>query len=148
MTTRKSSSSVPAAAIDPGALRDLLGYLNFSQGSVSARFRAALNDLFRNPQLAGDPAALREHLLTELMRLSQSGDAACANPAQAEFVIRFTIDQFLPAYRAHHADLLGHLTKSDFYSPFLVARMFEAVLAARAEVGNIQFFAEFPAVFN
>ncbi|MGV2338575.1 MAG UNVERIFIED_CONTAM: hypothetical protein LVR18_32650 [Planctomycetaceae bacterium] len=34
----------------PGdALRDLLGYLNFSQGAPSARFRICLNELFRNP---------------------------------------------------------------------------------------------------
>lgn len=119
-------------------LRDLLGYLNFSQGSVSSRFRAALNELFRDPQRAASPAALRDFLLSELHRLSVSGEAACANPAQAEFVIRFTIDQFISAYRAHHADLLGHLSEADFYSPFLLARMFEAVLAAGTEAGDQQ----------
>ncbi len=119
-------------------MRDLLGYLNFSQGSVSARFRAVLNELFRNPQRAASSAALRDFLLTELQRLSESGEAACANPAQAESVIRLTLNEFLPAYRAHHADLLGHLPEADFYSPFLLARMFEAVLAARAESGEDQ----------
>jgi hypothetical protein len=136
VSTRKSSSKVQVDPIDHEALRDLLGYLNFSQGSISPRFRSTLNDLFRNAQYSASPAALRDFLLNELQRLSQSGDAACSNPAQAEFIIGLTIDQLIPAYRAHHADLLGHLAESDFYSPFLLARMFEAVLAARADVGD------------
>ena len=117
-------------------MRDLLGYLNFSQGSVSNRFRAVLNELFRDPDRARSPEVLQDYLLTELHRLSSSGDAACANPAQAESVIRLTLGKLIPAYQAHHADLLGHLSASGFYSPYLLARMFEALLAACAERGD------------
>ncbi len=136
MSTRKPTLKAESVAVDPDALRDLLGYLNFSQGSVSSRFRGSLNDLFRDAQRAKSPAVLRDFLLVELNRLSQSGDAACANPAQAESVIRFTLEKMLPAYLTHHSDLLAHLLESDLYTPFLIARMFEAVLAARAEVGD------------
>ena len=100
------ATSKRSAAFDPEALRDLLGYLNFSQGSVSSRFRSALNELFRDAVRATSPTVLRDFLLAELHRLSESGDVACANPAQADEVIRLTIDQLLPAYQKHHADLL------------------------------------------
>jgi hypothetical protein len=135
---RKHSIKHSTVAVDPDALRDLLGYLNFSQGSVSTRFRATLNELFRDARRAESPEILRDHLLKELQRLSQSGDAACANPAQAEAVISFTLNELLPAYQSHHSDLLNHLTPSDFYTPFLLARMFEAALAARAESSDHQ----------
>jgi hypothetical protein len=59
---KKSSSSKPMLSrptpllqpckSDSAALRDLLGYLNFSQGAVSARFRGTLNELFRDEQRA------------------------------------------------------------------------------------------------
>ncbi len=51
-------------------------------------------------------------------------------------MIRLTVDDVLPAYQAHHVDLLGHLSPIDFFAPFLLARMFEATLAARAEAGE------------
>jgi len=138
VTNRKPSAkkSHEAVAIDPDALRDLLGYLNFSQGAASARFRGVLNELFRDDLRAENPAMLRDYLLAELQRLSKSGDAACADPTQADAVIRLTLDDLLPAYGRHHADLLGHLTEADHYAPFLLARMFEAILAARAEHGG------------
>ena len=136
MSTRKSSAVSTPAPVDADALRDLLGYLNFSQGAPAARFRSGLNALFRDPLRARSPAVLRDFLLTELQRLSASGDAACANPAQAEAVIQLTLNDLLPAYHRHHADLLGHLTEADHYAPLLLARMFEAVLSARAECGD------------
>ncbi len=136
MSTRKSSAVSTPAPVDADALRDLLGYLNFSQGAPGARFRSGLNELFRDPLRARSPAVLRDFLLTELQRLSASGDAACANPAQAEAVIQLTLNDLLPAYQRHHADLLGHLTEADHYAPLLLARMFEAVLSARAECGD------------
>ncbi|MEI6538677.1 MAG: hypothetical protein WCO86_04005 [Planctomycetota bacterium] len=128
---KKSPEAVVAVSAD--ALRDLLGYLNFSQGAASPRFRATLNDLFRNQQRSTSPRALRDFLLAELQRLSTSGDVACADPAQAEAIIRLTLDELLPAYHKHHADLLSHLAEVDHYAPLLLARMFEAILKAKAE---------------
>jgi hypothetical protein len=136
VTTKKNSAKKAAAAVNSDALRDLLGYLNFSQGAVSARFRGTLNELFRDEQRAASPEVLRNFLLAELQRLSGSGDAACADPSQADAVIRLTLDELLPAYGKHHADLLGHLSAAHHYSPLLLARMFEATLAARAESGS------------
>ena len=119
---KKSPEAVVAVSAD--ALRDLLGYLNFSQGAASPRFRATLNDLFRDQQRSTSPRALRDFLLAELQRLSTSGDVACADPAQAEAIIRLTLDELLPAYHKHHADLLSHLAEVDHYAPLLLARMF------------------------
>ena len=138
MTTKKTSAGKPSetAAVDAIALRDLLGYLNFSQGAASARFRGALNELFRDEQRAKSPIVLRDFLLGELQRLSGSGDVACADPAQAESIIRLTLEELLPAYHRHHADLLCHLAEADHYAPLLLARMFEATLAAKAELSS------------
>ncbi|MCA9013031.1 MAG: hypothetical protein KDB01_24935, partial [Planctomycetaceae bacterium] len=136
MTTQKKSAKKASAAVNSDALRDLLGYLNFSQGAVSSRFRGTLNELFRDEQRAASPEVLRDFLLNELQRLSSSGDAACADPSQADAVIRLTLDELLPAYGKHHSDLLGHLSAAHHYSPLLLARMFEATLAARAESGG------------
>src|SRR5262249_49187678 len=45
--------------------------------------------------------------------------------------IELVIDYSLQAYRAHHTALLAHQTDSDLWQPFLLARVFEAVLAQR-----------------
>jgi hypothetical protein len=135
VSTRKSQSTKPTDSFSGDALRDLLGYLNFSEGSVNPRFRSTLNTVFRSPGLSGSPSALKQFLLEELTRLAESGDPACSNPTQARHIISWTVDELLPAYRTWHTDLLGHLSEPEFYQPFLIARFFEAALAARAEVG-------------
>ncbi|MFO0976062.1 MAG: hypothetical protein U0996_06660 [Planctomycetaceae bacterium] len=121
--------------VDNELLRDLLGYLNFSQGSPGARFRTCLNQLFLDPSVTAGSEVLRDYLLSQLQRLSETGDVACADPAQAAAVISLTFDRLIPAYRQHHSDLLGHLRSEDFFTPFLLARMFETALAVRAEFG-------------
>lgn len=117
-------------------LRDLLGYLNFSQGAPSARFRVCLNQLFRSSELTGSPQSLRDYLLEQTRRLAGSGEAAFADPGQALSVVGVVLDRVLPAYRIHHQDLLGHLGESDFFSPLLLAKMFESLLSERAETGS------------
>jgi hypothetical protein len=117
-------------------LRDLLGYLNFSQGAPSARFRLCLNQLFRSGKSTESPQSLRDYLLEQIQRLAGSGEAAFADPHQAVSVVGLVLDHVLPAYRSHHQDLLGHLGDSDFFSPLLLAKMFEALLVERAETGS------------
>ncbi|MEI7698471.1 MAG: hypothetical protein WCK86_01640 [Planctomycetia bacterium] len=117
-------------------LRDLLGYLNFSQGAPSARFRVCLNQLFRSSELTDSPQTLRDYLLEQTHRLAGSGEAAFADPGQAVSVVGLVFDRVLPAYRIHHQDLLGHLGESDFFSPLLLAKMFESLLSERAETGS------------
>ena len=118
------------------ALRDLLGYLNFSQGAPSARFRACLNDLFRIPNVTSTPESLRNYLLDALHNLAATAEPAFSQCSQAEDVIRLTLDQLLPAFRRHHSDLLAHVAEHEFFSPLLLAKMFEATLFARAENGG------------
>lgn len=111
-------------------LRDLLGYLNFSHGAPSARFRSCLNELLLQTELSGDPLQLLQFLRQQLEQFRASGESAFDNVQQAERVLHWTLQILVPAYRRHHADLLAHLTDADFRNPFLLARMFEAVLEA------------------
>lgn len=111
-------------------LRDLLGYLNFSHGAPNSRFRGCLNSLFAQAAQPLTPEVLRDFLLEKLRVMSGTGESAFADVSQAAAAVEWTIDQVLPAYRMHHADLLGHLSDEEFFTPFLLARMFEGVLEA------------------
>lgn len=124
-------SDVNPGTVQPSSeMRDLLGYLNFSHGAPSGRFRACLNELFRTEGLCTSSDQLRDHLLVSIDRVAESGEAAFSNVEQAKAVVRITLDVFLPAYRDHHRDLLAHLSPEEFFTPFLLAKMFEAVLQA------------------
>ncbi len=110
------------------ALREMLGYSNFSEGRPDARFQQNI-DAFCRHTTAGEPwrelhAALSEHLAAV-----QGTTAAFSNLAQAKAVIALVFDHVLPAYQRHHADLLFHLNDCELFQPFLIARVFEVVLA-------------------
>jgi hypothetical protein len=117
------------------SLQTLLGYLNFSEGRPDARFQKGLSDAFA--VLAGHGVAapwllLHRVLATRLAELQSAGAAAFRNAHQAEAVLALTFEQVLPAYRAHHADLLAHQDDATLFQPFFLARVFEAVLAQGA----------------
>ncbi|MEY3175694.1 MAG: hypothetical protein RLZZ436_3608 [Planctomycetota bacterium] len=147
MTTRQNqlfdSSEFPG-----DALRDLLGYLNFSQGAPSARFRTCLNDLFRISGHTSSPATLRDYLLNALRKLAAAAEPAFTQCSQAEDIIVITLDQLLPAYRQHHSDLLAHVPEHEFFSPLLLAKIFEAALALRAEPGGFSQTSALPRVLQ
>lgn len=105
----------------------ILGYLNFSGGEPNADFRRELNRTAGD--MAGDwkPDTIRKWLEQELAQ-AQNSAPAFANATQAAHVLRLVFEYGLPAYRAHHADLLFHLQDCDFYQPYLLACLFEAVL--------------------
>src|SRR5262245_23597754 len=67
----------------------------------------------------------------ELSVLRQGQSSAFRDTEQVEGVLRLAFECVLPAYRAHHADLLFHQSDNDLYQPFFLARVFEAVLAQR-----------------
>lgn len=113
--------------------RDLLGYLNYSDGSPGHRFRSGLNSLFEAGILPEDVSGIGAHLLAELTQLRESGEAAFAQTEQAERAIRWAVEDAWPAYFDYHADLLFHLDEENLVQPFFLARLFEAVLAAGAE---------------
>ncbi|MEY3459856.1 MAG: hypothetical protein RL215_3013, partial [Planctomycetota bacterium] len=122
--------------IPDDALRDLLGYLNFSQGAPSPRFRYCLNQLLQNTQEIPNPTLLKNFLLNALTSLRNAKEPAFVQSEQAADIIAITLDHVLPAYRKHHADLLAHVPDHEFFSPFLLAKIFEAALAIRAELGS------------
>ncbi|MCH2210424.1 MAG: hypothetical protein MK110_03925 [Fuerstiella sp.] len=117
-------------SIQPDACRELLGYLNFSDGTPSPSFQTALNGLFSEVSAPLRPEDLRDRLLSALTRL-QAGDTPGFNDTmQATNAISVALGEVIPAYRRHHSDLLIHLSDADFFSPFFIGRVFEATLRA------------------
>jgi len=119
----------PVAGADEAlALREILGYLNFSNGTPDVRFQSHLNTLAQ--RLTSEPggARLRRDLDEALGRLAAES-SAFSNSEQARAAIALIFERLLPGYRAHHADLLFHLTEGDLLQPFFVARAAEAVLS-------------------
>ncbi|MBD3672731.1 MAG: hypothetical protein HUJ26_04315 [Planctomycetaceae bacterium] len=108
--------------------RQLLGYLNFSEGKPDSAFQKHLNELFPIYDAKGCWSELRQHLLDSLERLEETSEAF-ANATQARAVIQITFDELLPVYREFHRDLLFHVPEEMFQQPFFLARVFEAVLA-------------------
>ena len=102
----------------------LLGWLNLSDGRPDPKWQRQLDDAFA---AAGDWPALRGWLLGELDALAES--PAFREAGQARAAIRLVFDHALPQYRKHHRDLLSHLSDVQLFTPFFVARVFEAVLA-------------------
>jgi hypothetical protein len=113
---------------DETALKDILGYLNFSSGAADPRFQRNLDRLHPLFALGNGVPRIRRLLAERLEQLAASAPAF-QNSDQARSVLGLVFDRVLPAYRQHHADLLFHLQPEDFYQPFFVARVVEAVLA-------------------
>ncbi|MEZ6059837.1 MAG: hypothetical protein R3C19_05700 [Planctomycetaceae bacterium] len=127
-----SSDATDSVLPSTDCLRDLLGYLNFSDGTPGTRFQACMNELFLAPDPPRDAEQLQQTLLTALTELASVGEAAFQESQQARQAVAITLNRVLPAYREHHRDLLFHLTPHDFVQPLLLARMFEATLATAA----------------
>ena len=67
--------------------RDLLGYLNFSDGSPGTRFRECINALFAANVLPNSLAGIGRHLQEQLASLADSGESAFAQTTQASNAI-------------------------------------------------------------
>lgn len=115
--------------------RDLLGYLNFSDGSPGPRFRTCLNELFSELKTPWEYEGVKTCLLTELQSLNASGEAAFQQIEQAQQAIEFTFNIVVPAYLKHHEDLLFHLDTADLCQPFFLAQALEATLSGAATSG-------------
>jgi hypothetical protein len=134
-------------AVAPSAL---LGYLNFSDGRPDPRWQRQLNDAFAFFARRGEAKpwnAVLDWLTARLHQLQAGGAGAFRDVTQAEEVLRHT-RAALPAYRAHHADLLAHFDDTDVFGPFFLARVFEAVLGRRAAGGDNNFTADVLARLN
>lgn len=115
--------------------RDLLGYLNFSDGSPGTRFRECINALFAANVLPNSLAGIGRHLQEQLASLADSGESAFAQTTQASNAIERAFGTVPARYFAYHQDLLFHLDESEVCRPFFVARILEAVLAAASSCG-------------
>jgi hypothetical protein len=116
----------------------LLGYLNFSDGRPDPRFQKQLNDavaFLADHGRAAPWSALLDWLTMRLAELHGGGSGAFRDVSQAQDVLDL-VRRTLPAYRAHHADLLAHLDDAEIFGPFFLARVFEAALARRAANGD------------
>ncbi|MCH2203014.1 MAG: hypothetical protein MK102_13660 [Fuerstiella sp.] len=119
----------------PDACRELLGYLNFSDGTPSPSFQTALNGLFSEASAPVCPEDLRDQLLSVLNRLQASDTPGFNDTMQAANVVSMALCDVIPAYRQHHSDLLFHLSDADFFSPLFLGRVFEATLRAGSRHG-------------
>ena len=116
------------------SLQGILGYLNFSEGRPDPRVQRQWNEAYTILAQSAEPRpwlALADHLKARLSTLHLEQAAAFRDIDQAGSVLSLLFGQVIPAYRTHHADLLHHLPEGDFYQPFFLARLAEAVLAQR-----------------
>ncbi len=136
--------SKPSPQHDPQAVwAEVLGYLNFSSGARDCRFLRGLSELFRQAEsqrqktrdsvrLAGDESPViqlvGETLRAKLAELHASGAGAFRDNAQSDNVLRIAFDEFLPAYRSFHADLLAHQTDDSIYNAFFLGVVLETLL--------------------
>jgi len=117
---------------DRQALREILGYINFSSGASDASFLRSVNYLFgriessprrKEPVWCVLAQRLREHLAV----LRETAEPFHRSQ-QAEAILKLVFDHFLPAYRAHHRNLLFHQTDDSLFRPLWIGRVIEAAL--------------------
>ena len=128
MAVTDNRTPAPPAPDEETALREILGYLNFSNGTPDVRFQQNLNRLHTRLALRDGRLELQPLLEERLERL-RTESPAFQDCDQARAAIQLAFGETLPAYRRHHADLLFHLKDEDLLQPFFLARVAEAVLA-------------------
>ncbi len=111
----------------------VLGYLNFSSGSEDLAMLRDLNELFALCQDPQSNLLPHEHVATLLNEQLDSAESESQNKVlqdatQARQVLELTFQHVLPAYHAHHRDLLFHRDSASLFNSFFVGRVFEAVL--------------------
>lgn len=115
--------------------REVLGYLNFSSGTSDGAFLAGLNGLFELEEsgaAGGDRAAPPSvdrvlSALSNRLEALRSQGKAFADAEQAKGVLRLAV-QFRQAYARFHADVLWGREDQELWRPFLLGRVFEALL--------------------
>ncbi|MCA9095429.1 MAG: hypothetical protein KDA68_18245, partial [Planctomycetaceae bacterium] len=115
-------------AAEDSAVRETLGYLNFSAGKPDPKFQSSLNVLFGWSELK-KPLQELPGLLRGMAEHLAGSDPAFADTKQATAVIDLVFEHLIPRYREFHRDLLFHMKEADWENPFLLACFFEAALA-------------------
>jgi hypothetical protein len=114
------------------SLEGMLGYINFSEGKADRRFESDLNKVYGLLVEAGSPEPwndLFRLLRAKLGHLTAEFAGTFRQSQQAERVLDLVFRDGLPGYRRFHADLLHHLSDGELFSPFFLARFFEATLS-------------------
>ncbi|MGL6075974.1 MAG: hypothetical protein ACRC8S_17595 [Fimbriiglobus sp.] len=109
----------------------LVGYLNFSDGRVDAKFRKGLSEACGILESVGttDLAGTMHDWLTQrAAQLEQSGSAAFKDLSQAKTAIVIAFAELPKAYREHHKDLLLHQPDAQLFNAFFLARCCEITL--------------------
>ncbi len=119
------------------AIKDILGYLNFSSGTRDVKVFHALNTLFefvdvvevksKKQEEKSSAVKVLDILGEELNKLSKEGGPFRADD-QAGLIIKLIRDEFLPGYRKFHENLLFHQTDEHLFNPFFLGKVFENVL--------------------
>ena len=110
MNPRRTAPRGQTPESEDRLLKEILGYLNFSGGKPDASFQRNWNALFERSEFFESDTALPDFLNSALARL-QPTEPVLADSSQAAAVVSLVFDECLPAYRAHHADLLFHLIR-------------------------------------
>ena len=135
MTTAGST-----AANVPHVLDEVLGYLNFSSGLPDAQTLGNLSRLYSFIESDGrqrdDAWQVLWGQLTGRLGKLRGTSAAFSDTTQAESVLRLTFDEFIPAYRQFHRDLLAHQSDGQLWRPFFLGRVFEAILHERSSADS------------
>ena len=117
------------------AVKDVLGYINFSSGTRDPKVFRALNALYA---FVDDPGGTKRKepvsavrvlnlLEDELRKLSTEGGPFRADD-QAGQILELVRDSLLPGFRKFHENLLFHQTDEHLFNPFFLAKVFECVL--------------------
>ena len=139
------ASAAPNDDAHAHALREAIGYLNFSSGASDPCFLRALDALFASsvrgdeqgggsqhgdgekPSPAASLGAVLATLDTTCERLSQEDDAF-GDVVQANKLIS-AARLFCESYQGFHADLLGDTPPDRLWNGFMLGRVFETLLA-------------------
>ena len=127
VSSNQHSGETPVPAVDQHIIREILGYLNFSNGKPDPKFRFNWNQLFSDLDERPSAETLELLLGTQLKALKGTS-GAFQEITQAENVIRLALQECLPRYRAHHRDLLFHICEREFLQPYFLSVLFESLL--------------------
>ncbi len=127
VSSNQHSGETPVPAVDQHIIREILGYLNFSNGKPDPKFRFNWNQLFSDLDERPSAETLELLLCTQLKALKGTS-GAFQEITQAENVIRLALQECLPRYRAHHRDLLFHICEREFLQPYFLSVLFESLL--------------------
>ena len=119
--------TVSNAVLPADLIEEILGYINLSGGAHDPAFARKLNRLCGHLGGTGCWNDVSRSLRESLESLSDTAPAL-ADDRQAVAVLELVFDGLVPLYRLHHQDLLHHLDDFDWEHPFLLVKMFEAVL--------------------